>query len=95
LEAGLGIGAHRAAIFRVGIGYDPRNSRCEQRVCELPDEARAMAISDQFGLAYELIDATRARRLYAKTLVPGAQRITLQVGERALAEADNELIMSG
>src|SRR5665213_1728144 len=95
LKTGLGVGAHRADIFRVGIGHDSRNSRCEQVVAELPDKAGAMALSDHGGLADELIDTAGGLRLRPKTLVPGAERVALDVAERLAAGRDNELIHVG
>src|ERR1035437_6143833 len=92
LKAGFRVGAHRAAIVRIRIGHDAGNSRSQQGVSELPDEAGAMTAPDHIGLADELVDAPRGGWMRAKPLVPGAERITLDVAERMVAKSDNELV---
>src|SRR3954467_11434169 len=59
---------------------------------ELSDKARAMALPDHAGLADELIDATRPRRLRTETLVPDAKRIAFKIGEGMIVDGDDELL---
>src|ERR1700733_12662267 len=79
LKTGLGASADRPAIIRIRIGHDARNSRFQQAVGELPDEARAMAAPDHVGLSDKLIDAARLGGLRAETLVPCAERVALAI----------------
>src|SRR6478736_2508092 len=90
LKAGFGIGADGAAIMGVGIGHHPRDSRSQQALDELSDEARAVATADHIRYANERIDAAGPGWMRAKTLIPGAQRITLDVAEPTVVKADNE-----
>src|ERR1700733_6950278 len=85
-KAGLGVSADRASIVRIGIGHDARNSRCQQRFHELPDETRAMAAPDHIGVADKLIDAACPGGLRAETLVPGAECVALDIAKRMAAK---------
>src|SRR3982074_1351401 len=51
-----------------------------------------MTAPDHIGLADELVDAAGLGRMRAKTLVPGAQRVALDVAERLISHRYNELI---
>src|SRR5258707_824579 len=53
---------------------------------------RPMAASDHIGLADELIDAARGGRLRPKTLIPGRERIALDIGERPAVDRDDKLV---
>src|SRR5437016_14532835 len=88
LKAGLFIGADRAAVVGIRVGHDARRSRFQQSTDELADEARAMAAPDHSGLPDELVDAAGLGRMRAQALVPGAQRVALDVAERMAAKAD-------
>src|ERR1700722_7945532 len=80
--------------------YDRCESRlwrkpCQQAIDELPDEAGAVTAPDHVRYADKLVDATRVGWMRAESLIPGAERIALDITERLIIQRDNELIHIG
>ena len=70
-----------------------RYACCEQAVSKGANKTGAMAALDHIFFADELIDAARASRQRAKTMIgPGARIVALQIGKGPAVAFDNELI---
>src|ERR1700733_7477693 len=94
-KSGLLIRPDRTRIVRIGIDDDTWRSRSEQPVREGANERRTMAATKHIGFADKLIEAARPLGLRTETGIPGADIVTLQIGEFARIRRHNELCHIG